>query len=156
MNKIVYFIIVVMLFSCKSNSIAQEKVQKTDLKPKSEQKLVQSGLEDNHRIEPGTIKLIGSIVSLNEDTVVCGTSYKVSVLAKVSRIVNSGQGIVNLLSKGQEVTLVFMNSKNSSTDYDILKNKLVKGSEMSMQVREGLCLDMTQTIYTIDYYKVLD
>ncbi len=153
MNKIVYLVVVVMLFSCKSSTIAQEKVPEKSQKPKVEKPKF-SDVQDQQRIEPNTILLTASIGSISKDAVICGKSYKSITAVKVNQILGSGSGLVNLLSAGQDVELAFMNTK--ANDYDTLKEKFVKGQKMTLKVREGLCPDMTQTVYEIVTFKAVN
>jgi len=166
MNKLLYILLLTFLFSCKSNSVAQEKkadnhnsskpkIEKIAFGDPNDNEITNIDLGENTRMEPATVNLKGSIQSLSKNGVICGTSYKVTARVKVRSIINSGRGIVNLLSKGDEVTMAFMNNA-PDTDYDALKKKLTISGEMLIKVREGLCPEMTQTVYMIEMHEVVE
>ncbi len=159
MNKILYLLFIAAIFSCKSNSVAQEKdstksgivVAETPNKeePKQEKPKVQKPKfgDTQDYIDPNTVHLLGSVMDISKDTNVCGKKYKATTKIKVKAIKSSGSGIVNMISAGQEITLAFRNA--AVTDFDLLKKEYGKDQEISLLVKENLCPDMSQTVYEI-------
>ncbi|PKV48900.1 hypothetical protein ATE84_0916 [Aquimarina sp. MAR_2010_214] len=153
MNKILYILIVIGLFSCKSNSIAQEKETKTEkTKPKVEKPKF-SDLQDN-TIDPNTVHLIAVIQHVTKNVSICEKSFKTTTTVKVKQIINSGSGIVNMISSGQEITFGFMNSP--ANDFDTLKQRIPKDKEVSFTIRENPCPDMSKTVYEVIRFKTKD
>ncbi len=151
MDKILYILIVVGLFSCKSNSIAQEKeAEKT--KPKVEKPKF-SDLQDN-TIDPNTVHLIAVIQGVTKNVSICEKNFKTATTVKVKQIINSGSGITNMISPGQEITFGFMNSPTN--DFDTLKQRIPKDKEVSFKIRENLCPDMSKTVYEVIGFKTKD
>ncbi|WP_160114763.1 hypothetical protein [Aquimarina sp. AU474] len=155
MNRIWYILIMVVLVSCKTNTVAQEKQSEKNTKPKVEKpKLDDIQDQQNQRIDPSTILITGSIQGVFKDSNICGKSYKASAILKVKQIVNTGSGIVNPISAGQEVRLGFISPK--ANDFESLKKEVVVGKEFSIKVMEGLCPDMGQTLYEILNFQLLN
>lgn len=151
MDKILYIVIVVGLFSCKSNSIAQEKeTEKTKLKV---EKPKFSDLQDT-TIDPNTVHLIAVIQGVTKNASICEKSFKTTITVKVKQIINSGSGIVNMISPGQEITFGFMNSP--ANDFDTLKQRIPKDKEVSFKIRENLCPNMSKTVYEVIGFKTKD
>ncbi len=151
MDKILYILIVVGLFSCKSNSIAQEK-ETEKIKPKVEKPKF-SDLQDN-TIDPNTVHLIAVIQDVTKNASICEKSFKTATTVKVKRIINSGSSITNMISPGQEITFGFMNSP--ANDFDTLKQRIPKNKEVSFKIRENLCPDMSKTVYEVIGFKTKD
>ncbi len=158
-----------MLFSCKSNSIAQDKKEvktektKDDTTKTGKPKIEIPGFGDPRdneiantqmevRPEPGTIHLVGSVIKFYRETEVCGKPFKGAISIKVDKILKSGSGIVNIISAGQEITFGFL--KGHVKEFDALQQKFGKGTEVSLIVREGLCPDMSETVYEIVTFKI--
>lgn len=145
-----YILIVIGLFSCKSNSIAQEKeAEKTNPKPKIEKPKF-SDLQDT-TIDPNTLHLIVVMQSVTKNASICEKNFKTIATVKVKQIINSGSGITNMISPGQEITFGFMNSP--ANDFDTLKQRLPKDKEVSFKIRENLCPDMSKTVYEVIGFK---
>jgi len=149
-------LVLVALFSCKSNSIAQEKnIEKTN-KPKIEKpgfgdprdnEITSFESYSNDQIAPGTIHFTAVTKKIVTDVDICGKQYKTAILVAIKKIKGSGSGIVNMLSLGQKVTLVYNNA--NVKNFDELKQKLAKDQELTVVVKEGLCPDMSKTVYEI-------
>ncbi len=153
MDKMLYILIVVGLFSCKSNSIAQEKeTEKIKPKPKVEKPKF-SDLQDD-TIDPNTVHLIAVIQGVTKNVSICEKSFKTTTTVKVKQIINSGSGITNMISPGQEITFGFMNSP--ANDFDTLKQRILKNKEVSFKIRENLCPDMSKTVYEVIGFKTKD
>ena len=151
MDKILYILIVIGLFSCKSNSNAQEKeTEKT--KPKVEKPKF-SDLQDT-TIDPNTVHLIAVIQGVTKNASICEKNFKTTATVKVKQIINSGSGITNMISPGQEITFGFMNSP--ANDFDTLKQRIPKDKEVSFKIRENLCPDMSKTVYEVIWFKAKD
>lgn len=150
MNKILYIVMAVFLFSCKSSTVAQENKTETAQKPKVKKPKF-SDIQNN-AIGPNTILLTTVIQDIIKDVEICNKKYKVTTIVKVKRITNSGSSIVNMLSSGQEITLCFMNSQIK--DFDSLKRDIIKGQEVFFKVRENLCPDMSKTMYEIIRFEI--
>ncbi len=150
MDKVLYILVVVFLFSCKSNSVAQEKeTEKT--KPKIEKPKF-SDIIDHNRIDPNTVHLVAVIKDVFTNANVCGKSYKATILVEVKSITGSGSSIVNLISVGQKITFAYRNA--AATDFELLKKDFNKDQEVSLIIKEGLCPDMGQnTVYEILRFK---
>ncbi|MBQ0735239.1 hypothetical protein [Aquimarina celericrescens] len=146
MNKIVYIILISVLFSCKSNSAAQEKEKTNTDKPKVEKPKF-GDVDTNNQIEPGTVYLTGSVVGVFKDKEICGKSYKATTVIKVNEVTGSGSGIVNLISSGQEITFGFL--RGNVEDFKTLQQKFTKDQQVFFIVRESLCPDMNGTVYEI-------
>ncbi len=158
MNKIWYILIMVLLVSCKTNTVAQEKTPKKNTKPKVEKPKLDDVQdqqdEQNQRIDPSTILITGAIQGVFKDSNICGKSYKASAIFKIKQVVNTGSGIVNPLSVGQEVRLGFISPK--ANDFENLKKEVKVDQEFSIKVMEGLCPDMGQTLYEILNFRAID
>ncbi|WP_282079776.1 hypothetical protein [Aquimarina algiphila] len=153
MDKILYILVVIGLFSCKSNSIAQEKEhEKTEKKPKIEQPMHYDN--QNDRTDPNTVHLVAVIQDVNKNISICGQKYNAVTTVKVKSITGLGSSIVNMISAGQEITFAFM--KSHSKDFDVLKQKLTKNQKVSFKVREGLCFDSAKTVYEIITFEIIN
>lgn len=148
MHKIVFIIIIVALFSCKSNSIAQEK-EGNKSKPKIEKPKFSDS--QNTSIAPNTVSLIAVVQGIHKDSEVCGKNFRTTTKVKVKSIINSGSGIVNRISPEQEITFGFttIQGKEFSTS-----KQMVKNAEVSFKVREGLCPDMNTTVYEVFQFDI--
>lgn len=148
MHKIVFIIIMTALFSCKSNSIAQEK---EDKKTKLKVEKPKFGDSQNASIAPNTVSLIAVVQGIYKDSEVCGKNFTTTTKVKVKRIINSGSGIVNRISPEQEITFGFttIQGKEFSTS-----KQMVKNAEVSFKVREGLCPDMNTTVYEVFQFDI--
>jgi hypothetical protein len=153
MDKILYILIVVGLFSCKSNSIAQEKeTEKTKSKSRIEKPKF-TDLRDN-TIDPNTVHLIAVIQNVTKNVYICEKRFKTATTVKVKQVINSGSSILNMISPGQEITFGFMNSP--ANDFDILKQRISKDKEVSFKIIENLCPDMSKTVYEVIGFKIKD
>lgn len=174
MDKVLYIVIIIGLFSCKSNSIAQEKESDKNEKPKIENsraakpKIKIPGLgdpgdneitnrdfeKDDSQLGASRIDLIGVSIKFHEDKRICDKTYKGAIDVKVDQVIKSGSGISNSLSEGKEITLVFM--KSHSKDVNALKQKLTKDQKVSFKVRERPCFDSAKTMYEIITFEIVN
>ncbi len=172
MNKFLYISIVVVLFSCKSNTTAQEKKDVKIEKPRIENardkkpKIERPGFGDprdneitkldgeysTSLIAPNTIHFMGSVIAVFKDKAICGKSYKATTTIEVKKITKSA-GIVNLISSEKETTFGFL--KGYVKDFETLKQKLTKGQVFSFKAKESLCPDTSQTVYEIMSFEIL-
>ncbi len=159
MNKLVYIGIIVALFSCKSNSIAQEK---EPMKPQETNKVkIQRPILGDPRdneitafpVHPkgGTTNItncVASVLSLEEKNVIC--DKKTMARLKVMDVKSSG----TLVSKEQEISVVFnaLNEKN----FDIVKRDFSKDQIIELTLRKKHCSDMKANVYEVITYKVKD
>ncbi|MBQ4820166.1 hypothetical protein [Aquimarina sp. MMG016] len=168
MNKLFYLIIIAVIISCKSNTVAQEKSLKEkkanienidEVKPKTDinksdnsmndKMIISGGLPQNDLIEPGAIHLRGSVIAFYKNTTICNRPYKAALKISIERILKSGPGIVNVLSQNQEITLGFVNGVYTK-ELNALQNKMMKGKILSVMVKEGLCPNLgNDTVYEI-------
>ncbi|WP_109436132.1 hypothetical protein [Aquimarina sp. AU119] len=154
MNKILYILIFIGLFSCKSNSVAKEKeTEKGQQKPKVEKPKF-SDLKHHDALETNTVHLVAVIQDVNRNISICGQKYNAVTTVKVKSITGLGSSIVNMISAGQEITFAFM--KLHSKDFDALKQKLAKDQKVSFKVREGLCFDSAKTVYEIITFEIIN
>jgi len=161
MNKVVYIIIVIVLFSCKSKSVAQENKEIPMAKNKKEVERIQFGdPRDNeitqlpspiqNRIEPGTVHVQGTIMSFYDNKTICDKAYKTAFRIKINQIVKSGSGIVNALSKDQETIVGFVDSNYAKKYLSTLKNAINKGKKIPVILKEALCPNLgTETVYEV-------
>lgn len=163
MNKLVYVLILVALFSCKSNSIAQEKKTEKTNKPKIERpgfgdprdnEITNLNLNSHLQIAPDTMRIIAVIQKISSDVNICGKRYKAAILVEIKEIKELGSGIVNEVSSGQKIALTYSNSivKN----FDEPKQEFSKGQEVAMVVKERLCTDMSETAYEIISFRIVN
>ncbi len=163
MNKLVYLLVIMMLFSCKTTGNTPEKEQEQNLQKKEIKKEAQVSKSNSSipkkpihmgsqdQISPGTVHLKASVAEVDSNTAICGKSYKATVTVTVNSVKGSGSGIVNMISAGQEIT--FGIRKYMAQDFDALKQKLAKDQEFYFVVEEGLCRDMNQTSYVVSSFK---
>ncbi|MFD2563630.1 hypothetical protein [Aquimarina rubra] len=154
MNKAIYLGLIIILFSCKSNTgIAQEKEEnnpdKTPIeKPKfgdsNDNDRTKLKFIDNNQIPPNTVHLNAVLLEVSEDKVICNVSGSTTVKVKVKQVVGSGSGIVNMVSANQEVVLTLRKASKNRTS---LKAKLEK--EFFIIAKEKPCTDLSKTIYEI-------
>lgn len=149
MDKIVFIIIMVALFSCKSNSIAQEK-EGNKSKPKIEKPKFSDS--QNTSIAPNTVSLIAVVQDIYKNSEVCGKNFTTSTKVKVKRIVSSGFGITNMIFPEQEITFGIMNSQ--ANDFNSLKQNMNGDEEVFFKVRENLCPDMSTTVYEVLQFEI--
>ncbi|EZH72380.1 hypothetical protein ATO12_23295 [Aquimarina atlantica] len=171
MDKVLYILVFIGLFSCKSNSIAQEKESDKNEKPKIENpraakpKIKMPGLGDprdneithgefetDNLIEANRIDLVGLFIKFYKDKKICDKAYKNAIEVKLDKVIRSGSGIIKSLSEQQEITLVFMKFHNE--DVNVLKQKLVKDQKISFQLRERPCFDSSKSVYEIITFKI--
>ncbi len=148
MNKIVYLVVLIVLFSCKTNTVAQENKQDNNEKPKVEKpKFGDTYNDQSPRIEPGTVLFVGTIKGVSKKGNICGKSYNAVGTIVIENIIGSGSGIVNLMGKGQEMEMAFYLAKPEG--FDDLESKAKSGNKFSIKAREGLCPDFNNTVYEI-------
>ncbi|AXT51894.1 hypothetical protein D1818_13945 [Aquimarina sp. BL5] len=156
MNKLMYIGLIIILFSCKSNSIAQEKEKSNTQKPKVEKpkfgdqndnQITKTSVISNNQISPNTIRLKGIVLEIFENKSICGTLYEVTVRIKVKKIIGSGSGIVNVISSKQEV--IFGLTKNQLRNLETLQKKTDVNKEINLVVLEVLCRNSSKTAYKI-------
>ncbi|MCK8523258.1 hypothetical protein M0D21_16885 [Aquimarina sp. D1M17] len=168
MSKIVYIVIIIGLFSCKSNTVAQEKkdvkTEKSiegnskDKKPQieipgfgdpSDNEITNIDLEAYNRQEPGTMTFNAMLVDFYTDKKICGKSFEAAIKVKVGTIMNSGSGIVNPFSKDQEAIIGFMRSHSKNIE-DLKKKFEGSSKNLTLIVKENLCPDLGQdTVFEI-------
>lgn len=161
MNKLMYIGLIAILFSCKSNSIAQENVKNTTEKPKVEKPKfgdIKSGdtpkpnVYTQNQIAPNTIHLTVEVKEIYSNKLICDVSHETAVNAKIKEIRGSGSGLVNRVSINKEITLAVR--KGISKDINYLKSKLSK--DIFIIIKEKPCMNFNQTMYEIvgyDYRK---
>ncbi len=171
MYKLRYILIFIGLFSCKSNSIAQEKENnKTKVenhrieKPKikmpglgdpRDNEITNRDFEVDVQTKTSRIDVIGLFVKFYEDKKICDTVYKATIGVKVDQVIKSERGVSNALKEGQGVDLVFM--KSHSKDFDRLKQKFTKDQRVLFKVRERkLCFDSAKTVYEIITFEIIN
>ncbi|WP_299258945.1 hypothetical protein [uncultured Aquimarina sp.] len=156
MNKLMYIGLIIVLFSCKSNSIAQEKEKGNTEKPKIEKpkfgdqndnQITKTSVTSNNQISPNTLHLKGIVLEIFENKSICGTLYEVTVRIKVKSVIGSGSGIVNMIESEQEV--VFGLTKNQLSDLETLQQKTDVNQEINLVALEVLCQNMNETAYQI-------
>ncbi|TPN84072.1 hypothetical protein [Aquimarina algicola] len=146
MNKIISVLLIVIFFSCKSNSIAQEKEKSNTSKEKTELSQF-NRIDESTRIAPGTVHLTGLVLGTSKNKAICGKPYAETATIKVESIRGSGSGIVSQIASGQEITFGFL--KGHFKDFETLQQKHDDNQELFFIVQEGLCLGMNQTVYEI-------
>ncbi|WP_299213130.1 hypothetical protein [uncultured Aquimarina sp.] len=156
MNKLMYIGLIIILFSCKSNSIAQEKEKSNTEKPKVEKpkfgdqndnEVTKLNVTSNDQISPNTVHLTGIILKVFENKSICGTLYEVTAMVKVKSVIGSGSGIVNMISSEQEV--LFGLTKNQLRNFETLQKKTDANQEINLVVLEVLCQNSSKTAYQI-------
>ncbi|MBW1293973.1 hypothetical protein [Aquimarina litoralis] len=156
MNKIVYIGLLAVLFSCKSNSIAQEKRGNTSDKIKKEKvetpkfgdlnsDVIRSNSILQNQMAPNTIYLTVIVLEVLENRNICTKNYPNVGRVKVKSVKGSGSGIVNMISQNQEIMVALR--KGISKDVSDLKSKIHQ--EISIVVREKPCSDFNHTMYEI-------
>ncbi|GAA4275009.1 hypothetical protein U6A24_16720 [Aquimarina gracilis] len=163
MNKIVFALSVIAFFLFNSNCIAQEKEEK-DIKEKVERPILGDPTKNEVTkrdvtkfkplMEPNAVHVSGSVLSFFKDKSVCDKIYKATAKVKVKKVVRSGSALVNSISSGQDITLIFLR-KNSKT-LDMFERKAIKDKMISFILRETLCSDpdTKETIYEVVRFKV--
>lgn len=136
------------LFSCKSNSIAQEK-EGNELKPKIEKPKFRDSQSTS--IAPNTVSLIAVVQGIYKDSEICGKNFTTTTKVKVKRIINSGSGIVNNIFPEQEITFGFTSTQGE--EFSTFR-QAIKSVEVSFKVREGLCPDMSATVYEVFQFDI--
>lgn len=91
--------------------------------------VAQNTMTDSQDIAPNTTRISAKIISLDEKT----------ASLKVISVVASGQGIINILSEGQQITIQLNDKKT------ILK----KGEEIEVDLKEKMGVDASQSSYTL-------
>jgi len=156
MNKLMYIGLVIILFSCKSNSIAQEKEKSNTQKPKVEKpkygdignnEITKLSVIEDSQIAPNTVRLTGILVGVYKNKSICGASYEDIAKIKVKKIIGSGSGIVNVISSKQEV--IFGLTKNQLRNLETLQKKTDVNKEINLVVLEVLCQNSSKTAYKI-------
>lgn len=156
MNKLVYIILLAILVSCKSTSIAQENEKKSGntedkvkvQKPRfgdSNNGGVRPNVVSQNQIAPNTIHLKAIVLEVLENNNICDKSYGNTSRLLVKKVKGYGSGIVNMISQNQELIIALR--KGITGDVSSLKNNVDK--EVSMVVREKPCADFNQTMYEI-------
>jgi len=152
MKFIVYIAILFFCFSCKTAITAQQKNNDSiigenvkNAKPTFSEKDI------NNKNNPNTIKLVGEIMSLENNITLCGVAYENIIIIKVKKIISLGFGIVNMLNKEKNfkailpVKLLFHNEKSPNLIFK-------KGDLFEINVLEKLCPDTSKTTYFIASY----
>jgi len=161
MNKVIYIVLIAILYSCKSNSIAQEKVKTSSDTPKIEKpkfgdpgdnKLTKLKPMDQSQISPNTVHLTGTVLGVYKNKSICGKPYDTAITIRVKDIIGAGSGIVNMISSQQEIT--FGLKKGQLEDFNILRKKHSENQEITFVVTEGLCRDMNKTAYEVIRFNV--
>ncbi len=151
MNKLLYIVLVIVLFSCKSNSVAQEKEpftqQKETVKPQKPKIEKPKFIDVQKTLSPGTVHFDGTIMNLSKNSSICDKVYNAVVTVKVDRIHGSGSSIVNIISAGQVINLPILGPQ--AKDFEGLEQKFTKDQKASFLVTESMCMDMNQTVYEI-------
>ncbi len=150
MDRIVFVLSIVVLFSCKSNSVAQEKEASQEAKAKAN---VEKPLFVDHQnnISPGAVHLEATVIKIYKNDNVCGKSFKATISVKIDHVKGSGSGIVNMIATGQEITLGFRNAMVK--DFDVLQEKLVVGQRFFFVLEEKLCRSGNDTVYMISRFE---
>ncbi len=152
MNKAIYFLVVIILISCKTNTIAQgeKKSVKSEISGVTTEKVKpqkKTFSKDQEAIAPGTIHLEGSVMLITENRSICSKTYKAAIAVRVENILGSGSGIENMISSGQEVIFGFR--KFMADDFNILEKQFVKNKRFFIVIEEGRCRDMSEAVYLI-------
>ncbi|WP_103864941.1 hypothetical protein [Aquimarina sp. I32.4] len=147
MTKILYVVLAILLFSCKSNSVAQEKGIKNTSSKVEKPKF---GDTQSIAVDPNTVHLVAVVQELKKDGMLCDKKFKATTSVRIKRIINSGAGIVNMISAGQEIVFGFVNSP--ANDFKNLTQDISKDKEVFFKVRENLCSDMSNTMYEVVRY----
>ncbi|SEK74999.1 hypothetical protein SAMN04487910_1020 [Aquimarina amphilecti] len=154
-----YIGLITILFSCKSNSIAQENEKSTEEKPKVEKPRFGDVNNDNmpkpdvfaqNQVGPNTIHLTIQALEIIKNKRICDIPQEAAIKAKVTDIKGSGSGIINMISINQEIELA--SRKGIPKDVTYLKSKLNK--DVVIIIKEKPCADFNQTVYeivSIDY-----
>mgnify|MGYP001802081319 CR=1 FL=1 len=167
MNTLVYSMVLLIIFSCKSNSLAQEKSlkdKKSDIEnvkdesiateTKNSKTIIGDGLQIDTVLAPGSVHVSGSIISFHKNTTICNRPYKAALTIRIENVLKSGPGIIHMLSPNQEITLGFMNGMYTK-DLSDLEDKMTTGKNLSMMLKEGLCFDMnTNNLYEIMQFEI--
>ncbi len=149
-----YIGLIVILFSCKSNSIAQEKEKKSSQnakieKPKfgdpNDNELTKLKEVPNNQIPPNTVHLSVIVLEVSEDKAICNITNTTSIKVRIKQVIGSGSGIVNMVSSNQEIILGLR--QNTLKYITSLKTKLNK--EIFIIVKEKPCSNFSQTLYEI-------
>ncbi len=153
-----YIGLIAILFSCKSNSIAQENVKNKTEKPKVEKPKFgdtnngdmpkPNGFTQN-QIAPNTIHLTVEVMELYSNKLICDVSQETAVNVKIKEIKGSGSGLVNRVSVNKEITIALR--KGISKDITYLKSKLSK--DIFIIIKEKPCMNFNQTMYEIVGYE---
>ncbi|AXT57404.1 hypothetical protein D1815_17245 [Aquimarina sp. AD1] len=158
MNKLMYIGLIAILFSCKSNSIAQENAKNKTEKPKVEKPkfgdtnngdMPKPNVFTQNQIAPNTIHLTVEVMELYSNKLICDVSQEAAVNVKIKEIKGSGSGLVNRVSINKEIILALR--KGISKDITYLKSKLSK--DIFIIIREKPCMNFNQTMYEIVGYE---
>jgi len=161
MNKVIYAILIVVLCSCKSNSTAKENgnmssdtsaVNKSILADSRNNKLKTLHDVSHSQIAPNTVHVKGTVLGVFKNASICGISYEATTKVRITAIIGSGSGIINMISSGQEITFGLM--KGQSEIFDVLLKKHTKDQKITFVLTENLCMDMGKTVYVIDSFGV--
>ncbi|WP_298542472.1 hypothetical protein [uncultured Aquimarina sp.] len=156
MNKLMYIGLIIILFSCKSNSIAQEKEKSNTNKPKVEKpkfgdigdnEITKLDVIADSQIAPNTVRLTGTVVGFYKNKSVCGVSFAGAANVKVKKVIGAGSGIVNMISSEQET--LFGLTKNQLRDFEALQKNTNVHQEINLVVLEVLCQNSSKTAYQI-------
>ncbi len=149
MYKIFCILILFGFFSCKSTTAAQE-IQDLIGKDKKIDKPKFTDIEDQSE-DPGSMKLIASIVSMDKDANLCDRKYILASKLKIKEVIRTGRFISRPLEANQEIVMGFM---NVLTKTKTLQKEISIGQEISIIVRERMCIDQSQRTYEIIDIKI--
>ncbi|GEM_PF-3081043 len=153
MKQIICIGIIILCFSCKSTTSAQEKEAEkpsiTNPKPKFTQK-------DQVQISPNTIRFLGKIIKIEKEvTAICGTNHENVATIEIMDNLASGSGIINLCNKGDQLKMVFIQGFSASSNKnDNHTNEIKEGHIFLAEAIEKLCPDTDKTLYYVSTYSI--
>ena len=150
--KIVFVIILMISFSCKTRTHTQEI--KVDSTSSMESKKPKFSEKDVHgEAIPNTIEVIGEVIKLENNSIVCDKEYETVITIRAKKIVSAGSSIVNMLNEEKTFVAILSNKLffKETTAGSIPNTK----DTIQITILEELCSNSTKTIYFITSYKKL-
>ncbi|WP_344924846.1 hypothetical protein [Aquimarina addita] len=142
MNRIICFLTIIVLISCKSNTtIAQQNESDSISKPPVEKPKFYE--VNAPQVDPNTIIFKGIITGKTTQQDVCGKKNLNTIEIKVTNVVASGAGLSSTLTIGNHIFLVHIDK--------IAKRikKMTNNSTIQFIAKEKLCQDMSTTSYEL-------
>jgi len=145
MKNLFFFTMIVLSFGCQTTSPSvqeQETIIDTLVSVNSEESPALSPTSN-----PGEIIFTLKILeSFTTDKEICGESRKNVLKVKVMEVVKRGMGISNIPKSKDEILVNFI----------LLPNDLEPTTRLEVKAKEFLCLDASESFFTVISHKILE